>query len=44
MIAATALELLVMGLALWQLIVVRRSLRADREKAEAERRAGEGET
>lgn len=42
MIASTALELFVMGLALWQLVVVRRSLRADREKAEAERGAAGG--
>lgn len=43
MIASTALELLVMGFALWQLVVVRRGIRADREKAEAERRT-KGET
>lgn len=36
MIASTALELLLMGLALWQLVVVRRAIRADREKAEPE--------
>jgi hypothetical protein len=33
-IASTALELLLIGLAAWQLVVVRRSIRADREKAE----------
>ena len=37
MIASTALELLVLGLAVWQLIVVRRSIRADREKAARQR-------
>lgn len=36
MIASTALELFVLGLAIWQLVVVRRSIRADREKAERE--------
>lgn len=36
MIAATALELLMIGLAVWQLVVVRRSLRADRRQAERE--------
>ena len=35
MIASTALELFVLGLAVWQLIVVRRSIRADRERAAA---------
>ncbi|GEP00075.1 hypothetical protein [Methylobacterium haplocladii] len=34
MIASTALELLLLGLAVWQLIVVRRSIKADREKGE----------
>ncbi|GJE17037.1 hypothetical protein [Methylobacterium marchantiae] len=34
MIASTALELLLIGLAVWQLIVVRRSIRADREREE----------
>ena len=38
MIAATALELLLLGLAVWQLVVVRRSMRADRERAEGETR------
>lgn len=42
MIASTALELVVMGLAVWQLIVVRRSIRADREKAASERRRPSG--
>lgn len=37
MIAATALELLLIGLAVWQLIVIRRGIRADRERAERER-------
>ena len=32
MIASTALELILIGLAVWQLIVVRRSIRADRER------------
>lgn len=32
MIAALALELLLIGLAVWQLVVLRRSLRADRER------------
>ncbi|WP_191970029.1 hypothetical protein [Methylobacterium planeticum] len=39
MIASTALELLLIGLAAWQLVVVRRAIRADREKAEREREA-----
>lgn len=32
MIAALGLEVLLIGLAVWQLIAVRRSLRADRER------------
>jgi hypothetical protein len=39
-IAATALELLLIGLAAWQLVAVRRSIRADRvarDSAERER-------
>lgn len=36
MIAATALELVVLGLAVWQLIVVRRSMRVDRVRASRE--------
>ncbi|WP_286159018.1 hypothetical protein [Methylobacterium sp. Leaf456] len=32
MIAALALELLLIGLAVWQLVVLRRSPRADRER------------
>ncbi len=32
MIAALALELLLIGLAVWQLVAVRRSMRADRER------------
>ena len=36
MIASTALELFVLALAVWQLIVVRRSMRADRKKTERE--------
>lgn len=38
MIALTLLELLVIGLAAWQLVVVRRSIRADQAQAEWERR------
>ncbi|MDR7036356.1 MULTISPECIES: hypothetical protein [Methylobacterium] len=38
MIASTALELLLIGLAAWQLVVVRRSMRADRERAASETR------
>ncbi|MGU3540592.1 hypothetical protein [Methylobacterium sp. A54F] len=38
MIAATALELLLIGLAAWQLVAIRRSIRADRAARE---RAGE---
>lgn len=37
MIASTALELFVLGLAVWQLAVVRRSMRADRETDDAAR-------
>ncbi|WP_336485381.1 hypothetical protein [Methylobacterium nigriterrae] len=33
MIASTALELVLIALAAWQLVVVRRSIRADRGKA-----------
>jgi hypothetical protein len=39
LIASTVLELLLIGLAAWQLVVVRRSIRAEREKAERERDA-----
>ncbi|HEX8417841.1 MAG TPA: hypothetical protein VF641_09580 [Methylobacterium sp.] len=37
MIALTALELLVLGIAVRQLVVVRRSMRDDRERAEREK-------
>ena len=36
MIATTALEILAIGIAVWMLISVRRSIRADREKAARE--------
>lgn len=42
MIAAVALEVLLIGLAVWQLVRLRRSLRADRERAAREQdRAGD---
>ncbi len=37
MIAATALEVLLIGLAVWQLVRLRRSIRADRERAARDR-------
>ncbi len=40
MIALTFLELLVIGLAAWQLVVVRRSIRADRERVKGDEREG----
>ena len=40
MIAALALELLILGLAVWQLAALRRSMRADRERAEREDKEG----
>ena len=41
MILSTAIELIVIGLIVWQLVVVRRSIRADREKAARARAANE---
>ena len=40
LLATTALELLLIGLAAWQVVRLRRSLRADREKAAREHRDG----
>ncbi|MEA1830672.1 hypothetical protein U8607_01125 [Methylobacterium durans] len=37
MIAATALELLLIALAVWQLVVIRRGIRADRARAKVEK-------
>lgn len=41
MIAALGLEVLLIGLAVWQLIGVRRSLRADRERRARDRNAAD---